>query len=48
VKKSAFDICGKRWNFPSTFYLLADGGLKSGAQINERAIPSSAHIFYQP
>ncbi len=48
AKKSAFDICGKRWNFPSTFYLLADGGLKSGSQINERAIPRSAHIFYQP
>ena len=47
AKKSAFDICGKRWNVPSTFYLLSDGRLKSGAQINERAIPGKAHIFYQ-
>lgn len=45
--KSAFDICGKRWNFPSTFYLLADGTLKSGSEINERQIPQNAHIFYQ-
>jgi N-acetyl-anhydromuramyl-L-alanine amidase AmpD len=46
-KNSAFDICGKRWNFPSTFYLLSDGTLKAGNEIGERSIPGNAHIFYQ-
>jgi hypothetical protein len=47
AKKSAFDICGKRWNFPTTYYLLKDGTLKAGSDINERAIPSNAHLFFQ-
>ena len=46
-KKSAYDIFGKRWNFPSTHYLLSDGTLKAGSEINERQIPRNAHIFYQ-
>lgn len=47
AKKSAFDICGKRWNFPSTYYLLTDGSLKPGSEINEKQIPQNAHVFYQ-
>ncbi len=47
ANKSAFDICGKRWNFPTTFYLLKDGTLRAGSTINERQIPSNAHLFFQ-
>ncbi|MFC1498572.1 N-acetylmuramoyl-L-alanine amidase [Verrucomicrobiota bacterium] len=47
AKRSAFDVCGKRWNFPSTFYYLPDGSIVSGANINEKAIPVNTLVFYQ-
>lgn len=46
-KRSAFDICGKKWNFPSTFYRLTDGTIKPGDTITERSIPRDATVFYQ-
>jgi hypothetical protein len=46
-KRSAFDICGKKWNFPSTFYRLSDGTIKPGDTITERSIPRNAIVFYQ-
>lgn len=45
-KKSAFDICGKRWNFPSTFYRLPDGTTAAGNTISEKSIPPKTMIFY--
>lgn len=46
-KRSAFDVCGKRWNFPSTFYRFPDGTIKSGNSINENAIPPNTLVFYR-
>ena len=46
-KRSAFDICGKRWNFPSTFFRFPDGSIKPGNMVNENAIPENSLIFYR-
>jgi len=46
--RSAFDICGPRWNLPTTFYRLPDGDIKSGAEMNERGIPNGTMVFFQP
>jgi hypothetical protein len=45
--RTAFDICGKRWNFPSTFYMFPDGTLRAGNKINETAVPKNARVFYR-
>jgi len=47
AKRSAFDICGKRWNFPSTYYLFPNGKLKSGSQVDENSIPKDSLIFFR-
>ena len=28
--RTAIEVCGKRWNFPSTFYRFPDGTIRSG------------------
>lgn len=45
AKKSAFDICGSRWNLASTYYGLADGALVDGSSLDERHIPKGASVF---
>ncbi len=47
ANRSAFDVCGKKWNFPSTFYRFPDGSIVPGNKINENAIPKNALVFYQ-
>jgi N-acetylmuramoyl-L-alanine amidase len=46
-KKSAFEICGKRWNLPATCYLLKDGTIKPGNEIKENEIQPGTRIFYR-
>lgn len=46
-KRSAFDVCGKRWNFPSTFYRFPDGSIRSGNTVNENEIPKSTLVFFR-
>lgn len=46
LNRSAYDICGKMWNFPSTYYMYPDGSIKSGDMINERGMPAGAYVFY--
>jgi len=46
--RRAFDICGPRWNLPTTFYRLPDGTVKSGNEMNERSIPLGTMVFFQP
>lgn len=48
ANRRAFDICGPRWNLPTTFYRLPDGTLKSGEEVNERNIPLGTMVFFQP
>lgn len=45
-RKTAFDLCGERWNFPSTVYRFVDGSFKSGDNINERLLPANTLVFY--
>jgi len=45
--RSAFDICGKQWDFPSTFYRFPDGTIQSGSVVNENAIPKATMVFYR-
>ena len=47
AQRSAFDICGSRWNYPSTFYRLPDGKVVSGDTISENAIPRRALVFFR-
>jgi N-acetylmuramoyl-L-alanine amidase len=46
AKKSAFDICGKRWNYPSTFYRLPDRRIVSGNHMDEGAIPAGTIVLF--
>lgn len=46
AKRSAYDICGKSWNFPSTIYRFPDGSIKAGNALNESAIPKNTRVFY--
>lgn len=46
--RRAFDICGPRWNLPTTFYRLPDGSIRSGPEMNERGIPLGTMVFFQP
>ena len=47
AKRSAFDICGKRWNFPSTIYRFEDGSIRAGNEMKEGGIPKNTLIFFQ-
>jgi hypothetical protein len=47
AKRSAFDICGKRWNFPSTFYRFSDGTVRPGHTLDEQAIPRNTQVFFR-
>jgi hypothetical protein len=47
AKRSAFDVCGDRWNAPTTYYRLSDGSFKTGDTLSERAIPSKAMVFFE-
>ncbi len=46
ARKSAFDICGPRWDDASTYYRFADGRIVPGNQISERGIPEKTLVFY--
>jgi len=47
AKKSAFDICGKAWNFPSTYYRLPDSSVIPGNRLNEGQIPKNTIVFFR-
>lgn len=46
--RRAFDICGPRWNLPTTFYRLPDGDIRNGSEMDERGIPNGTMVFFQP
>jgi hypothetical protein len=46
AKKSAFEICGGRWNLPSTLYRLPEGRLVTGNEVGEKSIPAGTQVFY--
>ncbi len=46
-KKSAFDVCGMRWNDPATVYYFPDGSFKYGTTVKEKSIPKNTKIFLQ-
>lgn len=43
--KTAYDLCGKRWSFPSTFYRFPDGSIWSGNMLDINAIPKNVIVF---
>lgn len=45
-RNSAFEVCGSRWNLPSTVYRLPDGSFQWGDDINERKIPRGSRIYF--
>lgn len=48
ANRRVFDICGPRWNLPTTFYRLPDQSIRRGDEINERSIPLGTMVFFQP
>ena len=46
-KRSAFDVCGVKWNHPSTFYRFSKDELRSGDQVNESSIPKGTQVFFR-
>lgn len=47
AKKTAYEICGKYWNFPSTYYMLSGGEIIAGNMIDEGAVPLNTYVFYR-
>ena len=48
ARKPVFDICQLKWNMPDTYYFNSKKGtLTSGADMDEKNIPSGAFVFYQ-
>ena len=47
AKRSAFDVCGVKWNYSSTVYRFPDGSLRNGDEVNENAIPKGALVFFR-
>jgi hypothetical protein len=47
AKRSAFDVCGNRWNDPSTLYRLSSGAFVPGSRLKESQIPRGALIFFR-
>ena len=45
--RSAFDICGEKWDSPASFYRSRDGRIASGNQLREGAIAPSTMVFFQ-
>lgn len=45
--RSAYDICGSRWNRPDTYYRLADRTLIAGSSISETSIPRDTRVFFR-
>ncbi len=45
--RSAFEICGPRWNRPDTYYRLADRSLVAGSGISETSIPRDTRVFFR-
>ncbi len=45
TKNSAFDLCSYRWKLSSTYYLMPDGDLISGANIKENRIAVGTAVF---
>ena len=46
AKRSAFDICGAKWNSPTTLYRLQDGRVLTGEQVTEGSLPPMAMVFF--
>jgi len=46
-KRHAFEICGRHWNSPSTFYLFPDGSIRAGDNVDENSIPRNSMVFYR-
>ena len=47
AKRRAFDVCGVRWNHPSTFYRLPDARIVAGDRLKEGSIPNGAQVFFR-
>jgi hypothetical protein len=46
ANRSAFNICGARWNLPSTLYRLPDGRIVAGSDVSEKSIPAGTILLY--
>ncbi|MBT3295179.1 MAG: hypothetical protein HN919_18860 [Verrucomicrobia bacterium] len=47
ANRSAFDICGEKWDSPASFYRSCDGRIASGNQLSEGAIAPSTMVFFR-
>jgi N-acetylmuramoyl-L-alanine amidase len=45
-QRSAFSIAKKEWNYPSTFYRLPDGSVKSGDEVSDSGIPPKTLVLF--
>jgi len=46
-KHTAYDICGSKWNLPSTFYRLSNGSIVPGTGFKSPDIPPKTMVFFQ-
>lgn len=47
AKRKAFDICGAKWNAPTTYYRLSDGRVLAGDAVRADGIPPMTMVFFQ-
>lgn len=44
-RQRAFDVCGPRWNAPTTIYVFPDGSIHTGEQVDESRIPPNTMVL---
>ncbi len=47
VQRPPSRIAGEKWNYPSTYYRIPDGTIRSGDDVNPKAIPAGTLVFFQ-
>jgi hypothetical protein len=40
-------IAGNRWNYPSTYYRIPGGGIRTGVEIQDGRVPSGTLVFFR-
>jgi hypothetical protein len=45
--RSLTRVAGDRWNYPSTYYRVPGGSLRSGAEIRNQRVPHGTLVFFR-
>jgi hypothetical protein len=46
-RRSLTRIAGERWNYPSTYYRVPEGSIRTGTEIGARGVPKGTLVFFR-